>query len=208
MQLFKNVRVNILTFCFIMIKELISKIIKVTNERLLDGANRDKYCAVATQCYRSGKTMTESQIYQIVGGSGLDQAKDPRGEQVNNIAPLVLNTPELRKVKGGSGLDQHKDPRGEQVNNIAPSVLNTPELRKVKGGSGGHHNDDPRGVGKQGELIRDKTASALTQHTLNTTQLAKIVGGSTGVIFEDPRAEGQSVKVKRSAFIYDNTDEN
>ncbi|MDW7548949.1 hypothetical protein J8Z24_19650 [Pseudoalteromonas sp. SCSIO 43201] len=109
MQLFKNVRVSILTFFFIMIKEFISKIIKVTNEHLLDSANRDKYCA---ECYRSGNVMTESQQYRIVGGSGLDQAKDPRGEQVNNIAPLVLNARELHKVTGGSGMDQYDDPRG------------------------------------------------------------------------------------------------
>ncbi|AUJ72639.1 hypothetical protein [Pseudoalteromonas sp. NC201] len=165
MQLFKNVTAGILTFCFITIKQLVSKIKQGTRVRLVNGASRNKQSAVATQCHRNGNTMAESQLYRIVGGSGLDHYKDPRGKQINNTATLNLSAQELHKVSGGSG---------------------------------GHHNDDPRGVDKNGELIRSKTAPALTQHTLNATQLVKIVGGSTGAQVKDPRAEGENVEMYNS----------
>ena len=160
MQLFKNVTAGILTFCFITIKQFVSNINQGTRVRLLKHASRNKHRAVATQCHRNGNTMAESQLYRIVGGSGLDHYKDPRGNQINNTVTVDLNVQELHKVSGGSG---------------------------------GHHYDDPRRVDKNGELIRGKTAPALTQHTLNATQLVKIVGGSTGALIKDPRAESETV---------------
>ncbi|MGC0120152.1 hypothetical protein [Pseudoalteromonas piscicida] len=112
MQLFKNVTAGILTFCFITIKQFVSKIKQGTRVRLLNHASRNKHRAVATQCYRNDNTMAGSQLYRIVGGSGLDQSKDPRGKQINNATPLILNAQELHKVSGGSGMDQYDDPRG------------------------------------------------------------------------------------------------
>ncbi|PAY01093.1 hypothetical protein CKO50_11810 [Pseudoalteromonas sp. HM-SA03] len=112
MQLFKNVTAGILTFCFITIKQFVSKTKQDTNVRLLNSANRNKHCTIATQCYRNGNTMAESQLYRMVGGSGLDHYNDPRGEQINNMTPLILNAQELHKVNGGSGMDQYDDPRG------------------------------------------------------------------------------------------------
>lgn len=112
MQLFKNVTAGILTFCFITIKQFVSKIKQGTRVRLLNHASRNKHRAVATQCYRNGNTMAESQLYRIVGGSGLDHYKDPRGERINNATPLILNAQELHKVSGGSGMDRYDDPRG------------------------------------------------------------------------------------------------
>ncbi|TMN32817.1 hypothetical protein CWC03_21965, partial [Pseudoalteromonas sp. S2755] len=193
MQLFKNVTAGILTFCFITIKQLVSKIKQGTRVRLVNGASRNKQSAVATQCHRNGNAMAESQLYRIVGGSGLDHYKDPRGKQINNTATLNLSAQELHKVSGGSGGHHYDDPRGVDKNGelirsktapvLTQHTLNATQLAKIVGGSTGALFKDPRAEGEQvaSATSTDRATSSLVYGAeLNATQLTKIVGGSTG----------------------------
>ncbi|MBR8844185.1 hypothetical protein [Pseudoalteromonas sp. JC3] len=145
MQLFKNVTAGTLTFCFITIKQFVSKIKQSIRVRLLNHASRNKHRAVATQCYRNGNTMAESQLYRIVGGSGLEHYKNLQSEYVYNQCSSVLNCQDLQQNNRGYRGHQHEDTGAASMHGETRLLINDRDLKRVNGGSGGHQFEDPRG---------------------------------------------------------------
>ncbi|MEK0159951.1 hypothetical protein WLQ65_12565 [Pseudoalteromonas piscicida] len=89
--------------------------------------------------------MTESQLYRIVGGSGLDYYKNLQSEYVYNQFSSVLNCQDLQQSNRGYRGHQHEDTGAASMHGETGLLINDRDLKRVNGGSGGHQFEDPRG---------------------------------------------------------------
>ncbi|NUZ11178.1 hypothetical protein HUZ36_10335 [Pseudoalteromonas sp. McH1-7] len=177
MQLFKNVRVSILTFCFKVIRDFTDKINRNLHINLFIRSKCKKYCLKITKTYTKNIAIISTPIDQTADSSVIRQYQYLQSNCIQSKSKLIHDCRSIQQVTGGSGGHQHDEPRGDRFCHETKLLQNNQYLRQINGGSGGHQHDEPRG---------DRFCHE-TKLIQNNQYLRQISGGSGGHQHEDQR---------------------